>query len=906
MTSPGRRFLVPEVLQSSLMDCGPAALKAVLEGFGIETSYDALRERCQTDVDGTSMDALAELGRELGLDVQHCLVARDSFLLPQARCLPAIVITHSGAGELHFCVVWRTLGRWVQVLDPASGRRWLRWEQLLQLMPDLPAEVSKLQFSRWCQSERAQAPLYARMRALGLGHGECRAQLERACGEDGARRFARLDAGVRMLTALVDSGASSRGRQVERMLRNLLAEESGALCPVPDRYVWASVAEASNKLTLRGAVIVHCQRRAPQRVPDATPLRRPSGGPATDGASAEKRLSSVQGALPPEVLPLLESKRLPVSEILWRTALAGSRTTFAIGLSCVLVGAGLVPLEGLLLQSYLHADRFLDLHYQRALGLTAFVAWALLTLGLELYATSAARAIGRELEARLRIAWLRKLPQLEDRYLQSRSSSDVASRGHSLYLLRELPTLVAQALRAGGTLTATSLGLCWLYPEGALFAFLLVLAGLGVPLLLRRSVVETATRLRTQHSALERFVLDALLGVSPIRVHGAEDAVRRQHETLLAEWARNADALQLQSVGLQGAARGLTIVLAIALCGAYAWRGEQLATLLLCGFWALRVPELAQTLSGAVLSLRSLRGLSLRLVAPLATSELPEPGVDEPQVVAGSARGVRIALERVSALAGGHVLLSELSLHIAPGERIAIVGQSGAGKSTLLGLLLGFIRASEGRLEVDGGALDARALLQLRKQLVWVDPNTRLWDSTVADNLLFTTTDPTRTRLAGALVAAELNDVLAHLPQGALTQLGEAGIRVSGGQGQRVRLGRAFMRPEARLLLLDEPFRGLERERRTALLERLRARFQDATMLYVTHDLEDALDFDRVLVLERGRLVEDGDPRALAANERSRFAELRAAAQALHAELWSLASWRRLQVVEGKVRETRA
>ena len=80
------------------------------EGFGIEASYDLLRQRCQTDVDGTSIDALAALGCELGLDSRQVLVPHDHFLLPEARCLPAIVVTRSPGGLLHFVVVWRKLG----------------------------------------------------------------------------------------------------------------------------------------------------------------------------------------------------------------------------------------------------------------------------------------------------------------------------------------------------------------------------------------------------------------------------------------------------------------------------------------------------------------------------------------------------------------------------------------------------------------------------------------------------------------------------------------------------------------------------------------------------------------------------------------------------------------------------
>src|SRR5262249_25634092 len=89
------RFFAPEAIQTSLMDCGPAAIKAALQGFGIEVHYDALRDRCATDVDGTCIDALAGLADELGLQATEMVVPHDSFLLEEAACLPAIVVVRA-------------------------------------------------------------------------------------------------------------------------------------------------------------------------------------------------------------------------------------------------------------------------------------------------------------------------------------------------------------------------------------------------------------------------------------------------------------------------------------------------------------------------------------------------------------------------------------------------------------------------------------------------------------------------------------------------------------------------------------------------------------------------------------------------------------------------------------------
>src|SRR5262245_42056866 len=106
------------------MDCGPASLKCVLEGFRVPVSYGRLREACQTDVDGTSIDMLEEIAGRLGLEAHQQLIPREHVLLEAAESLPAIIVLRQPNGMNHFVVAWgQTAGR-VQVMDPSTGRRW--------------------------------------------------------------------------------------------------------------------------------------------------------------------------------------------------------------------------------------------------------------------------------------------------------------------------------------------------------------------------------------------------------------------------------------------------------------------------------------------------------------------------------------------------------------------------------------------------------------------------------------------------------------------------------------------------------------------------------------------------------------------------------------------------------------
>src|SRR5262245_53526860 len=164
-----RRFLVPEVVQTSGMDCGPAALKCLLEGFGISASYGRLREACQTDVDGTSIDVVEEAAKVLGLDAVQVMMPVDHLLLDESDALPAIVVVVQPGGITHFVVVWRRWGPFVQVMDPALGRRWMRRTELLRDVYVHTHPVPPDDWHAWAKSEDFLGPLRRRIRSAGCG-----------------------------------------------------------------------------------------------------------------------------------------------------------------------------------------------------------------------------------------------------------------------------------------------------------------------------------------------------------------------------------------------------------------------------------------------------------------------------------------------------------------------------------------------------------------------------------------------------------------------------------------------------------------------------------------------------------------------------------------------------------------
>src|SRR5437867_3584257 len=192
---PARRFLVPEVVQTSAMDCGPAVLKCLLEGYGIPIHYGRLREACQTDVDGTSIDTLEEVAGQLGLEAEQVMLPVNHLLLPEAEALPAILVVRQPNGFTHFVLVWRRHGPFIQVMDPGVGRRWMTGQELLDDVYVHTQRLPAAAWHEWALSDGFRRPLSRRLRDLGLGRaGE--GLIETAAAAPGWQALARLDAAV--------------------------------------------------------------------------------------------------------------------------------------------------------------------------------------------------------------------------------------------------------------------------------------------------------------------------------------------------------------------------------------------------------------------------------------------------------------------------------------------------------------------------------------------------------------------------------------------------------------------------------------------------------------------------------------------------------------------------------------
>ena len=204
--------------------------------------------------------------------------------------------------------------------------------------------------------------------------------------------------------------------------------------------------------------------------------------------------------------------------------------------------------------------------------------------------------------------------------------------------------------------------------------------------------------------------------------------------------------------------------------------------------------------------------------------------------------------------------LQSINLKVNKGQHIALVGKTGAGKSTLVQLLLGFIQPTEGNI-----SLHSSFITPPQSLIAWVPQKPHLFHTTIAENIRLGKADATHEEIIQAAKAARLQDFIESLPEKYETIVGESGARLSSGQAQRLALARAFLK-DAPILILDEPTSALDPETESLLEESTRELMQGRTVITIAHRLNTIFQADQIIVLDEGRIIEQGTHRELLAN----------------------------------------
>jgi ATP-binding cassette subfamily C protein CydD len=366
---------------------------------------------------------------------------------------------------------------------------------------------------------------------------------------------------------------------------------------------------------------------------------------------------------------------------------------------------------------------------------------------------------------------------------------------------------------------------------------ILLVAGLAVPVAMAFAGIGAGLAARRQFVAMTRLqvrFLDRIRGISTIVLAGrtADEAaaLAKAADELRARTMRVLRVAFLSSTALDLAAAGALIAIVVRFASILHGNLTLAPTAL---FLLLLVPEFFAPLRAFAAVYQDRMAAEAAAEDFCALPALPGavPAVEIRQV---NAEGVTLAFEDVSFAWESRPVLDDVSFRVRTGEILLLTGVSGAGKSTILDLILGFISPQSGKVTFNGIELQTLIPAARTKMIAWIGQKPMIFNGTIAENILFARPEAGPEQIAEAIRLARLTEVIAALPQGLETRIGEAGFGLSGGQAQRIAIARAFLK-DAPLLLLDEPTAHLDAGVERDILESLKRLAVGRTVIMASH-----------------------------------------------------------------------
>lgn len=377
------------------------------------------------------------------------------------------------------------------------------------------------------------------------------------------------------------------------------------------------------------------------------------------------------------------------------------------------------------------------------------------------------------------------------------------------------------------------------------------------------------TRSKQQIAAVNERVEDALGGIRVVQSFTNEgletERFAEQNRRFVASRAAGYRSEAWFSVGTESFTQLVTIAVIVA--GALRIVSAELSVAELLTF-LLCVGVLVDPIQRLANFARLLQEGYTGFVRAMEILEVAPDIADRPGALAMPTPRGAIRFEDVSFRyeGGGQEVLRRLSLEIAPGEFVALVGSSGVGKSTLCALIPRFYEADGGAIRIDGADIREATLASLRRHIAVVQQDVYLFAGTVAENLRYGRPGASDAEVEAAARAANAHDFIMALPDGYGTDIGQRGVKLSGGQKQRLTIARAFLKDPA-ILIFDEATSALDNESERAVQQALLSLAQGRTTIVIAHRLSTVRHADRILVLTRDGIAEEGTHEALMARQ---------------------------------------